>query len=249
MEHAVAEIPEDAIQVVPKSPIEIAQTFLEAGGDLATLEKMMDLQERHEKNEAKKAFVKAMASFKANPPKIIKDRLVDFTSQKGRTRYNHASLGNVVEKISAALAEHGLSATWTPDQGEKGIKVTCTITHELGHSESASLTASADNSGNKNSIQAVGSTITYLERYTLLSLTGLATHDQDDDGDGAEVKLINEKQVSTITDMMNEYINDHDRFLAYVSDECRTEITEVEQIPASAYGFVISAIKGAKNDN
>jgi len=52
----------------------------------------------------------------------------------------------------------------------------------MGHSESVTLQSATDDSGKKNNIQALGSAITYLQRYTLLSITGLATEDQDDDG-------------------------------------------------------------------
>jgi hypothetical protein len=42
----------------------------------------------------------------------------------------------------------------------------------------------ADATGNKNPVQQIGSTVTYLQRYTLLAATGLATSDSDDDGRG-----------------------------------------------------------------
>jgi hypothetical protein len=56
----------------------------------------------------------------------------------------------------------------------------------MGHSERTPLEASPDASGGKNGIQAVGSTVTYLQRYTLLSATGMAVQDQDDDGRGGK---------------------------------------------------------------
>jgi hypothetical protein len=163
------------------SPMGYASQFLKDGGDLANLEKMMELQERHDKNQAKKA----MAEFKKNPPTLEKTKSVDYATSKGRTQYKHADLGRITDLINSAMAEHGLTASWKTDQ-EKNIKVTCTITHALGYSESTSLMSSPDSSGGKNDIQAIGSTITYLQRYTLLALTGLAAHDQDDDGKGVE---------------------------------------------------------------
>ena len=66
------------------------------------------------------------------------------------------------------------------------IRVSCIITHVLGHSEQVSLQCGADQSGKKNNIQAVGSTVTYLERYTLLAATGIAVKDQDDDARRSE---------------------------------------------------------------
>jgi hypothetical protein len=103
----------------------------------------------------------------------------------------------VVEKISAELSKHGLSASWvTHQEKDKTIKVTCRITHKQGYSEEASLEAMPDGSGSKNSIQQIGSTVTYLERYTLLGLTGLATYDQDNDGRGAAgpIECINDEE-------------------------------------------------------
>jgi len=162
--------------------VSLIRTAVEKGYDPAFISQLMDLQERNDKRIAEQAYVKAMANFKKNPPKIDKDRHVQYDTQKGRVDYRHASLANVTEKISSALGENGLSASWKTEQENGVIKVTCSITHELGHGESTSLSGAADLTGSKNAIQAVGSTISYLQRYTLLALTGLATHDMDDDG-------------------------------------------------------------------
>ena len=168
------------------SPINYASQFLQSGGDLEHLEKMMELQERHEANQARKAFHVAMADFKKNPPEILKSTHVKYQNKDNTwTEYDHAALGEITIAVGAALAEHGLNTTWKTDQ-DGGVKVTCTITHKLGYSQEASLFSPPDTSGGKNSIQAIGSTITYLQRYTLLALTGLAASGQDDDGKGSE---------------------------------------------------------------
>jgi len=151
------------------------------GMDVDKLKELLELQERWDATQARKAYVQAMADFKANPPEILKDKTVSYKE----VRYNHASLNNVTSRINKALSEHGLTASWVTSQDNGGVKVTCQITHVQGHSESTSLVAPPDSSGSKNAIQAIGSTVTYLQRYTLLALTGLATHDQDDDGAGA----------------------------------------------------------------
>jgi hypothetical protein len=173
---------EELAKYVTNSPASMMLAAIDKGADLDKLEKLMQLQERWEINEARKAYHKAMSQFKANPPKIGKDKHVKFNTSKGTTEYYHASLANVTDTIGSELSKYGLSAAWKTVQTEGKISVTCTITHELGHSESTSLTAAPDESGSKNPIQAIGSTAAYLERYTLLALTGLATHDMDDDG-------------------------------------------------------------------
>ena len=173
---------EELARYETSSPAMLMMAALDKGADLDKLEKLMLLQERYEKNEARKSYHEAMGQFKANPPEIGKDKTVSFKAGGGQTSYSHASLANVTGKINRALSKHGLSAGWTTVQSEKGITVTCTVTHKFGHSESTSLTAAPDTSGSKNAIQAIGSTVSYLERYTILALTGLATHDMDDDG-------------------------------------------------------------------
>lgn len=223
-----------------KSPAAMMMMAIEKGLDLDKVEKAMLLQERWEANEARKAYHDAMAKFKANPPEIEKDRLVKFNTSKGPTEYRHASLANVTGKINAAMSQHGLSAAWKVGQAERQITVTCTITHRLGHSESTSLSAAPDDSGSKNSIQAVGSTISYLCRYTLLCLTGLATADQDDDGKLGDTSYISDEQISNITALIKETGADQSKFLKYIGAET------VDKITAADYKKALAALTAKK---
>jgi len=195
----------------------------QAGMSADMIERFMDLAERNERREAEKAYNKAFADFKSDPPKIIKDQTVAYSG----TKYEHASLGNVVREIIAGMSKHGLSHSWTLEQDKDNITVACKITHFLGHSESVAITAGADKSGGKNAIQSIASTITYLQRYTLQAATGIAVLEADDDGRGAndagfptatpERKTSNPKQAPKVSkppannkDSV-EYINDADR--------------------------------------
>jgi hypothetical protein len=92
--------------------------------------------------------------------------------------------------VTPVLSEHGLSLAWIPKQDEKTKEITVltVLTHVLGHSESVSLTAPPDSSGNKNSIQSIGSTATYLSRYGAILILGLATECEEDDDAGAGAK-------------------------------------------------------------
>lgn len=172
----------------PQTVMERLLVAATSGMSADTLEKFMNLAERNERREAEKAFHKAFAAFKADPPEIVKSKLVDFTSEKTgkRTRYKHATIGDVVSAIISGMSKHGLSHRWNVSQDGRNITVTCHITHELGHSEATTLSAGADESGGKNAIQAIASTVTYLERYTLQAATGIAVLEADDDGHGAE---------------------------------------------------------------
>lgn len=169
------------------TPLDMICAAVNNAADLDKVTKLLEIQERWEALEARKAYHKAMSAFKANAPKIIKDKKANYSTDKGNVKYSHASLFNIVDKISTELSKHDLSATWKTLQNG-AIAVTCKITHALGHSEETTLSAQNDKSGSKNDIQALGSTITYLERYTLLALTGLATKDQDDDAQSTDLQ-------------------------------------------------------------
>jgi hypothetical protein len=207
-------------EVIQPKQIELAEgagpmtqvtMFIAAGGKFSDVREMMQLQREYDAYEAKKAYVKAMALFKKDPPKIYKDKSVGFKSKKpgaSSTSYKHATLGAVTDAINKGLGECGFSVSFPLEQDDNSMKVTCIITHELGHSESTSLKAGFDNTGNKNTIQSMGSTISYLERYTVLALTGLATHDQDDDGQAAEpLQFITENECIMIKETI-ESIDD-----------------------------------------
>lgn len=174
------QLPDRVEPLSPTTPMAMVQYALANGADMSKLEKLIDLAERWDATQARKAFTAAMAEFKQNPPEILKDKHVAFNTSKGITEYDHATLGNVVGQIVKRLADVGISHSWKIDQSSR-IKVTCILTHRDGHSEITEMSASADDSGGKNSIQAIASTKSYLERYTLLAATGLATNDDSDD--------------------------------------------------------------------
>lgn len=170
-------------QAMVTTPPAMLALAIEKGAGMETLERLMTLQERWEANEARKAYVAAMAAFKAEPISIAKSKAVGYETQGGDfVGYKHATIADVVDAVVPAMAKHGLSHAWDVKQANGQITVACTITHELGHREAVEMTAAPDNSGKKNAIQQVASTITYLQRYTLLAATGTASKEMDDDG-------------------------------------------------------------------
>lgn len=228
----------------PITPMEMLQIAVEKGADLDQLQKLMDLQERWEANEARKAFVVAKAKFKAKAPAIDKNKHVGFTSKKegaSKTDYWHATLDHVAELLDPVLSKYGLSYSWETEQRDGGlIRVTCILTHVMGHSERVTLQATPDTSGNKNSIQAVGSTVTYLQRYTLLSATGISTGDMDDDGKAAGGGQITEGQLTELRAELDAVEADIPGFCKYMGVE------SLKDIPQSQLGKARNAIAAKK---
>lgn len=164
-------------------PLAILQQAVEKGASIEQLTALMGLAERYEVNQDRKKFREAMAAFKQDPPKIDKNKHVEFKTDRGVTAYDHATLDNVCEQIVKRMADAGITHRWVPSQKDGLITVTCYLS--LGvYTEETPLSSGADTSGGKNPIQAIASAVSYLERYTLLAATGIATGLPDDDGEG-----------------------------------------------------------------
>jgi hypothetical protein len=219
------------------TPASLLQMAVAQNADIDKLTKLMDLQERWEANEARKAYVKAMTEFKGKQTLIHKNKKVEF----GNTKYNHASLDEVVVSISENLSACGLSHAWSINQSGDTITVSCTLTHTQGHAQSVLLSTIADKSGSKNPIQAVGSAVTYLQRYTLLAVTGCATTDNDDDGKGAHPKEnITPEQVAILYNLIMVIGVDKNKFLKYLN------VQELDLLPADMYQTALTALESKK---
>jgi len=162
----------------------IERVVLNPDADLDKLERMLAMKERMDAQTARIAFANALAEARSEIPPIIKDATVDFTSNKGRTHYRHETLAGIAKQIDPILSRHGLSYRFRTEQGQGGVRVTCIVQHAQGHSEETTLSGAPDQSGNKNGFQAVGSAVTYLQRYTLKAALGLSA-EVDDDGQAA----------------------------------------------------------------
>lgn len=186
----IQHVPKPSSNAVAINPMGLIQLAVEQGAEIEKLERLMDLRERWEAAEAKKAYDEAMAKFRAECPRITKNHTVDFTTKNnGRTTYKHATLDNICNTINPILGRYGLSYSWETEQNGGIISVTCIISHAMGHvGPGVKLSSGLDSTGNKNGIQQIGSTVTYLQRYTLQSALGLSTENDDDDGRAAGIQ-------------------------------------------------------------
>src|SRR5690606_23062022 len=84
---------------VAVSPAHMLQIAVERGADIDQLQKLMELHERWEKNQARKSFDAAISAAKSKIKPIIKRREVDFTSAKGRTHYMYEDLAQIASEV------------------------------------------------------------------------------------------------------------------------------------------------------
>lgn len=212
------------------TPMELLERAVQSGATVESLEKLMGLQERYETNQARKAFDNAMASAKAEIPIISKNREVDFTSAKGRTNYKYEDLAEVARTVNPILAKYGLSYRYrTTSVVNEPVTVTCVVSHRDGHFEENTLAAARDDTGNKNGIQSIGSTLTYLQRMTLKAALGLAAA-ADDDAAGSEPHaLISDEQFEALRDLVDSVGASAEKFCQIF------RVDGIAMLPASRY--------------
>ena len=173
--------------LVEPAPIAIAPTGdpimdmaqrASANGDVATLKELLAIRDAEMANRARAAFNGAFAKMQAEMPIIPK-------RGRGHNGIQYARIEDIFQHAMPVLARHGLSLRHKVDTSE-GVAVTAILAHVDGHSEANTFTAAADGSGNKNSIQALASAVTYGKRYTAEALLGLTSHGEDDDAFAAD---------------------------------------------------------------
>ena len=229
----------DSQQITPMSLIADAQSN---GADIEKMQQLFELQLRWEENEAKKAYNDAMTKFKSETFVMKKDGNASFkTKNGGEMQYSYITLANVIEIVVPLLSKYGFSHSWEPKQNGQTVHVTCKVSHMMGHSESVTLCSGLDTTGLKNNIQMIGSTVTYLQRYTFMAILGLASTDQDNDGKSSpQVEYISATQAADINALITELKINEEGFLNFLG--CGS----VETIPATQYKRAVSALESKR---
>lgn len=218
------------------TPMGLIQLAIEKGAGMEQLKELMDLQERYERNQGRKEFDTAISAAKADIPVIIKNRT-------GHNNKRYADFAAIAKVVDPVLARHGLSYRFRTSQSDSQIHVTCVLSHEAGHSEETTLAGPADTTGSKNSIQAIGSTLTYLQRYSLTQALGLAASEDDDGAAAGAGEPITEEQADEIIALCDEVGANKADFLKWLSGTARRDLASIPDIPANLYATAVDALK------
>lgn len=146
--------------------------------DPVKLEKLIDLQERILKHNAESAFNTAFSEMQAKLPTIVERSKTD--------KATYAPLEDIVDAVRPILREFGFSLSFQTEWPDKAtVKVIGILTHRDGHARRSEFQAGADQTGSKNAIQALASSVSYGRRYTAKDLLCIVTRGEDDDGEDA----------------------------------------------------------------
>jgi hypothetical protein len=194
----------------------IARAARDPDVNVEKMRELFALKRELEADEAKRAFYAALARAKGEFGPIIKRRDVDFehSDQQGRTQYKYEEFADIGVVVDPILSKYGLSYRHKSSQEGGRIRVTCILSHELGHSEENSLESEADKSGRKNPNQAIASTVSYLQRYTVKEALGIGAG-RDDDGAGGEPEdpVIEPDDVAYVEQLIRDTASDVAKFL------------------------------------
>ena len=100
--------------------------------------------------------------------------------QVGTQRTSYVTFDDLVATVKAPLATNGLSFTQMLDEGPE---LTTMLLHSSGQWIAASMPIEAmEANRGTNAMQALGSTLTYMKRYALAAMLGVASDEDDDAG-------------------------------------------------------------------
>lgn len=185
--------------------------------DMDKMLKLMEMRDRAEVKQARRDFDEAVAAAKGQIPPIARNA-------KGHNDKKYADFAAIAAVVDPILGKNGLSYRFRTVQTEKAITVTCVLFGH-GHSEENTLTGPPDSSGNKSPIHSLGSTLTYLQRYSLVQALGLAASN-DDDGKMAGVGgAITLEQVEELVALCDEVSADKEAFCKYFRVESFADIS------------------------
>lgn len=149
------------------------------------LERLLSLQERILDRNAKAEFESAFAAMQGELPEITERGAIVVN---GQTRSTYAKFEDIIAAVRPVLTKHGFALRHKNEQTEKELIIRAILSHRGGHSEFDEFRAEPDNSGAKGDIQQIGSTRSYGQRYTTISILGIVTRGADDDGHTANRK-------------------------------------------------------------
>jgi hypothetical protein len=214
------------------TPMDMLSHAVERGADLDMIEKLMNLQERWEASQARKAFDESISAAKADIPPIER-------TGKGHNDKRYATFAAIARVVDPIISQHGLSYRFRTTQGDR-ISVTCILSHKSGHFEETTLSGPPDASGSKNAIQAIGSTLTYLQRYSLVQMLGLAAADDDDGKASHGGATITEDQAADLVALADDVGADRAKFCKYF------KVESFSALPASRFQAAVDALNAKR---
>ena len=198
-------IPAEPVRLpVVATPATLLQMAIESGADVEKLEKLMDLQERWEANQASKEFNVSMALAQAEMPEIFEDKT------NAQTRSTYSSYEGILKAVKPIYTKHGFSMLfYEGDNDSEDIRVCADVMHAGGHTRQLHVDIPLDMTGikgtvNKTRPHAKASSISYGRNYIIRMVWNLATSEDDGNAAGKTVDLIDDEQLLNLEALISD---------------------------------------------
>ena len=232
----------EVIQTNPNTIMEvISRAAADPNTDVDKLERLLQMYERISDRDAKAAYAAALSEMQPKLP-VINERGKISTDKGKTTQSRYALWEDINEAIGPVLAEHGFGLSFRTGQTAEGkITVTGILSHRGGHQEETQIILPHDSSGNKNAVQAVGSSTSYGKRYTAMALLNITSRGEDDDGKaGGDPGGLTEDQQADVQALMEDVGADRERFLKYIKAD------SIAAIPAASFDKVMKTLEAKR---
>lgn len=234
----ITHVEPQALAVAEPSITSIIASAVASGRPASELTELLNFARELDKDKARKAFNAAFAAFKAAAPAIQRKHDSQFKTvdRNGVQRIRKfADLEDIARAVDPVLAANGLSYSWGETRVEAGLmSVPCIVAHSDGHSITGSFPVPVDSKAGCSEAQKYGIAHTYARRYSLVSVLGLTSVDEDTDGAGeSNGDKITVEQAAKIESLMHEVNADETRFLAYMGVKTVEEITDYAKAVAA----------------
>ncbi|WP_273791660.1 MULTISPECIES: ERF family protein [unclassified Bartonella] len=204
----------------------ILNKALDSDVDMDRLERLLDLREQEIKRQERQNFVRDLSAVQMAYKNIEQNAINKHTNSK------YATLDQYIDAVKDGLATYKFALFYRiKNQTEKNVTIEITLSHPSGNEISTEGTFPIDSTGSKNSIQSLGSTLTYARRYLLGMLLNLASKEDDTDGqmqakeDDTNNQKVSSKQIKQIEELIEQTESDKNKLLSYAKVEKLTDMS------------------------
>jgi len=171
--------------------------------DVDKLDRLLQMQERVLARQALESFNADFAAIQTELPRIEQNGEV--LNKSGGVQSRYAKFEDINSAVKPILQKYGFSIYFQTATDSNSITVTGTLCHRDSHSIQTNLSLPSDTSGNKNAVQAIGSSVSYGKRYVMCALLNLTVGGEDDNGNPPQkTDTINAEQIKEIDGLLDQ---------------------------------------------
>lgn len=233
-----------ATDVATLTPMQMAFQLVQSGRDFAAVREMLDYSRQLEREEAEKAFARAMAAAQGEMG------VVATNASNPQTRSRYADYAQLDRTLRPIYRRHGFALSFNDGDTDKAdwVRIECQVSHIGGHTRLYHKDMPADGKGAKGNdvmtkTHAVGAAQSYAMRYLLRMIFNVATGEEDRDGNRPvnRGETISEEQVRQLRDLIEATGADADAF-------CK--VAKIEAVPdllAADYDRAVAWLKARQD--